>query len=192
MIEDYQYGLLEYHVQQAGKAMGEYGTDSALNVLKTATDGDGTKESITTGTTDVTAIEELYDAFEEVGRNHFVAQTVVTTPEAWADDVATGTATGICATKPNDGFHTRLEPFDVLFSTSDYLHDSSDAEDAEFTTCVSLVFDRGSAMLTGRKHWLKIEKYSHPLRDLAGAVVSSRQDSVTVYNDSVCVVTEST
>ena len=108
-------------------------------------------------------------------------------PGGHALDVATGTATGICALPPNDGYHTRLEPFDVLFSTSDQLHDSTDAEDAKFTTCVSLVFDRDSAMLTGRKHWLKLEEYSDPIRDLAGAVVSARQDSVTVYDGSILI-----
>ena len=58
------------------------------------------------------------------------------------------------------------------------------------TDCITMVFDRGSALLTGRKHWLKLENYSHPIEDLSGAVVSARQDSVTLYDDSICKITE--
>ena len=39
-------------------------------------------------------------------------------------------------------------------------------------------------------HVLRIENYSDPVRDLVGATITCRQDSVTVYNDSICKITE--
>jgi len=44
--------------------------------------------------------------------------------------------------------------------------------------------------LTGRKRWLRIDNYAHPIDDLAGAVVSARQDSVTLHDDAIYVLTE--
>jgi hypothetical protein len=52
------------------------------------------------------------------------------------------------------------------------------------------MFDKAYALLTGRKRWMRIENYSNPVRDLKGAVVTFRQDSVSIYNDSIGVITE--
>ena len=54
----------------------------------------------------------------------------------------------------------------------------------------SYVIDKDYALLSGRKRWLRIENYSDPVRDLVGATVTMRQDSVTVYNDSICRIRE--
>lgn len=59
-----------------------------------------------------------------------------------------------------------------------------------FTRNYTLVFTKQYALLSGRKRWLRIEQYSEPVRDLKGAVVSFRQDSVTMYNDSIALLTE--
>jgi len=59
------------------------------------------------------------------------------------------------------------------------------------TSCETLVFDKDYALLSGRKRWLRIENYSDPIRDLVGATVTARQDSVTIYNDACANITES-
>jgi hypothetical protein len=79
---------------------------------------------------------------------------------------------------------------DVLKSTSPVLHDEADARGATFTECVTIVFDRTVAILTGRKRWMRIENFVNPMQDLEGAVVSSRQDTISMYDDSIYVLTE--
>ena len=61
---------------------------------------------------------------------------------------------------------------------------------AAMTACKTIVFDRNNALFTGRKTWMRIENYSDPVRDLAGAVIRCRQDSVSLQNDCVYVLTE--
>jgi len=58
------------------------------------------------------------------------------------------------------------------------------------TDLLTIVFDKDYAMLSGRKRWLRIENYSDPVRDLVGATITARQDSVTLYKDSIFVITE--
>ncbi len=78
-----------------------------------------------------------------------------------------------------------LAGMNVVYSDVDIL-----TENKAMTGCISVIFDKDYALLTGRKRWLRIEKYSDPIRDLIGATVTARQDSVTVYNDSIYVLTE--
>ena len=54
----------------------------------------------------------------------------------------------------------------------------------------SVVFTKASALLSGRKRWLRIENYAEPIKDLVGATVSFRQDSVTIYDDAIAPYTE--
>ena len=82
---------------------------------------------------------------------------------------------------------------DILFSNRPALHAAmpgTDTPGGAMTKCVSIVFDRNNALLTGRKRWMEIKNYADPINDLSGAVVSFRQDSITLYNDSICVITE--
>jgi hypothetical protein len=37
---------------------------------------------------------------------------------------------------------------------------------------------------------MQLENYVDPVRDIAGAVVSCRQDSVSLYKDSICYMKE--
>ena len=54
----------------------------------------------------------------------------------------------------------------------------------------SFVLNKQNASLTVRKRWLKLENYSDPVRDLVGAVITSRQNSATIYNDASADITE--
>lgn len=207
LIEDSQYDLIEWYYGQAAKAFGYEATERALYVLINAPDGEGTKNSATSATTDTTIVSEVWTALVGNSLDEFVSNTMIITPEAWNHEVGLypGLAVGTADTywKPTPlgmqpsplapGFHFKfLNVLDSLFSASPQLHDSSDAPGAAFTTCVTTVFDRNNAMLTARKRWLQIENYANPKQDLAGAVISGRQDSVSIYKDSIYVLTEST
>ncbi len=192
LIEDHQYGLMEYHIQQAGKAMGKKASDNAIAVLVAAADGDGTQNA-ETGASDETLPSHIFNAFDANGVDGFISNTMLITPEAWSHSVATDATaayfpTGINPGPPAEGFHMKFHMLDTVFSASTGLCTGGDG--TAMTACKTMVFDRHSAMVTGRKHWLKLEKYSDPIRDLAGAVVSARQDSVTAYKDAACKITE--
>lgn len=211
MLEDKQYDLIEYHVRKAAFSMGSHATDLALTVLKTATDGWGTKNSSATGDTDQTkwiggTTADITDAISANADDGWLSNTMAIMPQAWHHSVreTLGVLTNnaddwwkpvpmITQTSPlPDGFNFKVEILDALLSTSSVLHDATDAPDASPTTCVTIIFDRDNALLTGRKRWMRIENYADPVKDLAGATVTCRQDSVTLYNDAIYVLTEST
>lgn len=192
MVDDHQYGLMEYHISQAGKAIGKKASDNAIAVLVLGADGDGTMNT-ESASADETLPSNILNAIDANGVDGFISNTLLTTPEAWSHSIAVDATaayypTGINPGPPAEGFSLKFHMLDTIFSASTELATGGDG--TAMTDCVSMVFDRGSAIVTGRKHWLKLEKYSHPIRDLAGAVVSARQDSVTAYNDSICKITE--
>lgn len=196
LIEDSQWDLVEWHITQAGKSMGYRSTEMVIPVLKTATDGDGTVNSGTSGDADETKLTQgtttdIVTATRTIGDDEFVANTLLCTNEAWGHSISVHAAPSGWATLPApSGFDYRIGTLDVKICNSPQLHASTDAVGATFTNCISVIFDRRNALLTGRKRWLQVENYSDPIQDLAGAVVTSRQDSVTIYDDSVYVLTE--
>ena len=202
MIEDNQFSVIEWNIQKAGEAMGRTSAELALTVLKTATDGYGT---VVTGAASAseTKTTEILDVFEEVSRGDPIIQpvcnTMIITLEAWSHsatgvEVAGGAAGDywrgepITQRLPAQGFKLVYHGMDTLFSGSRSL--CTGGAGAAMTACKTLVFDRTQAMVTGRKNWLRVEKYANPIMDLAGSIVSGRQDSVTVVNCAIGVVTE--
>ena len=197
LIEDNQFDIIEWHIEQAGKAMGRYASDLALAVLKAAPDGDGTANAGATAGADTTLWTEVLTGVDGVGEDSFLANTMVVTPEAWHHSIVTeANATtrmpldGLIPQPIAEGFDMKAQMLDTLFSTSPQLHDADDAAEAAFTTCVTLIFDRFNTLLTGRKRWLQLENYSEPIQDLAGVVISARQDSVTIFKDANYTLTE--
>jgi len=189
LIEDQQYGIVEWHVQKAAEAVGLQASDLALNVLKTATDGDGSVNTGSTGDADETkwaggTTADIEDAIKTLGHNRFVPNTIVMTSEAWMHSVSSTITRGWSTKKGVDGYTLQIGSLDVVISNSTELYTGS------FTNCKTIIFDRNNALLTGRKRWMEIRNYADPIRDIAGAVVSYRQDSVTLYNDSIYVLTE--
>jgi len=196
MIEDANFSLVDYHLQKAALGMGEYASELALTVLKTATDGWGTVNSSATGDADETKLvngttSDIGDAVRGVGNDQFIANTLVTTPESWAHSISTqATEVGWSLQQATEGYTAKLGILDVVMSTNKILHDSTDAVGGAFTECVNIIFDRANALLTGRKRWMEIRNYADPVRDLAGSTITARQDSVTLYDDSIYVLTE--
>lgn len=197
MIEDQEFGVIEWGIQKAGEAMGRTASDKALTVLKTATDGYGTKAT-EAAAADETLLEDVLNAFDAVavadGIIHPICNTMIVTPEAWGhslvlDATAAYYSTGIGTRPPAAGYDLVFHNFDTKFYQCSSLG-TGGRDGTALTNAVTLVFDRNQAMVTARKNWLRVENYSNPVMDLAGAVVTGRQDSVTVVDCAVGVVTE--
>lgn len=212
LIEDSAYDMIDFHVQNGAKALGEKSSELALTDLKTATDGWGTKNSSATGDADETSwtggtTADIDDALADLTDDRWIANTIIMTTEAWQHSVQTtfgaetaGGAAGdywvmrpyvqAITTKPvADGFDLKMLTLDVLFSDNVALYNGEPAGTA-MTNCVTIVYDRMNGLLTGRKRWLQINKYSDPTQDMSAAVISFRQDSVTLYDDAIYVLTE--
>ncbi len=196
MIEDEAYGIVDWHISQAAKAMCYETNDMALTVLQAASDGWGTLNSGTSGDADETKFTngtttDIITAIRSIAYDRWIPNTVVTTAESWGHSISVqAKPVGWDNLPAPQGFHAKIGILDVLLSDSPTLHASTDAVNAAFTNCISIIFDRNAAMLTGRKRWLELKEYSDPVKDIAGAVVTSRQDSVTLYDDSVYTLTE--
>jgi hypothetical protein len=201
MIEDAQVSLVEWYAREAAMALVGMSNDLLIEVMKAPTDGVGTTTDTATGDADETkytggAATDILQGWAHVGDHQHVAQTMITTPESWENSISQSTtATTMDSVAPvqmDPRFDVKLSNLnlDVVFNTSDLLHDEADLRDAAFTECYTLIFDRDIAVLTGRKRWLLIENYVDPVADLEGAVVSCRQDSVTLYDDAIYVMHE--
>lgn len=196
MIEDNQFGIVEWHIQQAGEAMGRLGSDKALAVLKTATDGYGAVVTATGANSAETLTGEILDLWEVVSTTdptiRPIGNTMIITPEAYSHSVAVDATaayftTTIVPQPPATGFDLKFHNLDTIFSSSNELGTNTAGA---MTLCKTIIFDRTIAMITGRKNWLRIENYANPIADLAGAVISGRQDSVTVVDAAIGVLTE--
>lgn len=54
----------------------------------------------------------------------------------------------------------------------------------------ALLMNKKDGIQTVRKRWLRIENYSDPIKDLKGAVISSRQGHLVAHADAVCVISQ--
>lgn len=196
MIEDSQYNLVEWYAKQAARSIAWQSNDMVLEVLKTATDGVGTVNSSLTGDADETKLtsgttSDIVTAFRKLGDDEWTPNTLVATSEAWGHSITMqAKPTGWDNIQPAPRFTCAIGPVDVLVNNSPMLHVSSDARGAAFTDCITVLFDRSAALLTGRKRWMLMENYVDPVKDLEGLIVSSRQDSITLHDDSIYVLTE--
>jgi len=192
MLEDNAFGLIEMYTKLAGQACGRKSTSLILYILINAPDGDGNLNT-QAASADETTYAQLLAGHALNGNDLFISDTLIITPESWRHSVG-ATASGLPGITTQalvpTGFAMKLQTMDVIFNTDPLMHDSADLAGAAMTACKTLVFDRKSALLTGRKRWLQIEEFSNWQTDLEHAVISFRQDSVTLYKDSICLITE--
>ncbi len=195
LIEDAQFDVVEMHLRNAGREMGEFATNEALTVLKTATDGDGTLNTAGAGGDDTTTMADWVAGFKANCQDGYVSDTIVTPHECWLDAVIADTTYAAYAQVWKDALIStanapNLTVLGCKIIFVDTVRTSALNPGGDWTECISVIFDKDYALLTGRKRWLRIENYSDPVRDLVGATVTARQDSVTVYDDSICTMTE--
>jgi len=183
------------HLRNAGREMGEFATDLALTAMIAGADGDGTQNT-ESASDDQTTMADWVGAFRSNCQDGYVSDTIVTPHECWLHSIITDTTYSPYAEIWHDALigtsnapNLTVLGCNIIFV--DQLRASALNPDGDWTECKSLMFDKDYAMLTGRKRWLRIEKYSDPVRDLVGATVTARQDSVTVYNDASCEISES-
>ena len=203
-IEDNAFDIIDMHLKKAAAGIGELASEMALTVLGTATDGWGTLNSSASGDADETkwtggATADIEDAKAALTDDHWIANTLLLTTEAWEHSLQTTHVTlasnipqvaNIPA--PAAGFDMKLDipPIDVLFYNGDYMHAAYPTDTTAMTNCITFLFDRNNALLTGRKRWMQLNNYSDPIKDLAGMTITCRQDSVTMYNDAIYKLTE--
>lgn len=189
LIEDANFGMVEYHLEKAALAIGRYATSLALAVLNAPPDGWGTLNGGASGNSQetkwmaatTTGISECIQANLDDG---FISNTIVTTGKAWAKSISETLPVGSTFLTVKDGFHHCVNNMDIILHT-----DAADIQTAA-TRHHTLVFDRKNAMLTGRKRWMQISNYADPVKDLAGATITCRQDSITLYKDAVARIIE--
>lgn len=186
LIEDAQWDMVEFHTRQAAKAMGEYATSLALAVLVASEDGWGSVNTVAGDALETkwsgSAGKDVHAAISENLADGWISNTVVTSGEPWEHSLASTLPTGATWMAVKPGFTHCINNIDVLLHTS--------ATDLTATRLLTVVFDRNNALLSGRKRWMQVENYANPVADLAGAVVTCRQDSVSVYDDAVCKIEE--
>ena len=209
MIEDAnpQWDLVDWHIRTAGAEIGDTATNKAIQVLKTGTDGDGTVNTQAAYADETTTVT-INSCVRMVAADEWMPDTMLGTTEAYLHSIyfprATTVDSGALYMAYASAFaEAKLRAqaggwkpaaYPPIFNLNPIECQSPQLYSAVtsniMTNCITVVFDKSQALLTGRKRWIRIEKYSDPIRDLVGAVVTSRQDSVTVYNDSICVATE--
>ena len=133
------------------------------------------------------------DGVAEVAAEFWHPDTMIITYEAWVDGVSDMVAN---APVPNIVFRPMRAEYDLKFHMLDTVFCNSSElyetiTSGRMTDCFTFVLDRSAALLCGRKRWLQLENYAEPTRDLAGIVISCRQDSVTLYKDATCEIEES-
>jgi len=142
----------------------------------------------------VTSFANVYAGKEANLIDDYVSDTLLTSRHQIYHNISADTtysmdATGFRDELVREAYPKRLLGMNVIYSECDILSHSWTTGTA-YEDLDSFAFSKDYSLLTGRKRWLRIEKYSNPVRDLVGATVTARQDSVSVYNDSVCRIRE--
>lgn len=199
MLEDNEYGLMEASIRYASTAIANRANYWALKDLAAASDGIGTANS-SAAAADETTIANVKTGYEAMADDNFKADTIILTNESLQHSVsASNTALYIPEITwplPSPGFDFRFWTMDGLINNSSALctragiRDDQVAGAGAMTDCKTILFTRTVALVTLRKNWLRVENYADPVKDLAGVVVSGRQDSVTVNKYAIAVLTE--
>jgi hypothetical protein len=194
LIEDAAFELISVHLKYASQLITRHSNELLCTTLGTATDGWGTLGSSVSGDANQTkytggATADVVTACRALGTNKFAPNTMITTYESWYHSISTTGAAGVLTgverpSPPQAPFKLGLGTLDVAFSNVSSMHLAADV-DGTFTDCVTLIFDRVNAALTGRKRWMKIENYADPIRDLAGSTITCRQGCITMHNNAI-------
>jgi hypothetical protein len=204
LIEDAAVDVISFHLKAAAQAMATKSNNLFLTVLGTATDGWGTLNS-GNASADETTWAQVATAIAANTDDHWVTNTVLCTQEAWEHSIINGIGVEFVGGAAGDawttypynyatstpvaaGFDFKTLNIDWKLLNNDVMHLANEA--GAMTNCITYLFDRNNAILTGRKKWMQLTNYSDPIRDLAGMTITARQDSVTLQNDCIYKLTE--
>ena len=194
MIEDNDYSLIETLTKAAGIAMVKQSNDQILAVLKrvTGTLGFGTKTEEAAGADTTTPANVAACAQEvaagAVGIGIYHPNVLVCPPEVWFDALTTTTGHPDSHPPRNSQYYAWYSGLDVVQINSLQL---GTVASNKLTNAVSILLEKECGIVTARKNWLRIENYSDPVKDLAGAFVSGRQSCGELVNAAIGVLTES-
>jgi hypothetical protein len=201
LIEDSQFPLFETHLRRAAEEMGRFSTRMFITDLVACSDGDGTQNTWTTRVASLTEVADVFTGYFNNLADGWVSDTVIIGGGALkqiVNDASTTNYSDTLHTKfsldsPIKGDNPMMFGQDLLGMNWYVVPETYTGTDGGLylsSKWHTFVLNKANAMLTVRKRWLKIENYSDPVRDLVGAVVSARQDEVSVHNDSSCEITE--
>ena len=201
LIEDSQFALFETHLRRAAEEMGKFSTRMFLTDLIACTDGDGTQNTWTTHAASLTDFSDLAQGYMNNLADGWKSDVAIMGAGALKQMLADNTLTAY-----SDSLHTRMseapmvsgdepmlfgiDPLGMKLYVVPETYTGTDGGLYLSSKWHSFVLNKANAMLTVRKRWLKIENYSDPVRDLVGAVISARQDEISIHNDASAEITE--
>jgi hypothetical protein len=201
LLEDTpQLSLVETHIRMAGAEMGKRSTTEVLSVMSSTSDGDGTLNTVT-ASGDSTTFAQIAQACDKIIVDEFRPDRLLAMYHVMVDAIMADTTyfPSGSVSSYRDAIAKAQDPglFGLQWIRCDHAslftagtHATSSATESP-TNVISYVFCKDYSYISGRKRWMRIENYSDPVRDLAGAVISSRQDTVSIYDDSACKISES-
>ena len=198
LIEDSQFDLIEMHLRNAARAMGEFSTWQFLDMLMsehavaTTCGLDGVLNAVLSGGGWCYNLDIL-EAEGENAKDGFASDVIIWPPEGPENFLS---AQALNPDLYSDWFHTQAmqrNPMEwpELFGMKNYrtVHElATDCHLYADENWHTWVLNKENATATVRKRWLKIENYSDPVRDLVGATITSRQDCDMIYRDAACVI----
>ena len=194
MIEDNDYSLIETLTKAAGISMVKQSNDQILAVLKRVTGtlgfGDKTVEAAGADTTTPANVaacaQEVAAGAAGIGIYH--PNVLVCPPEVWFDALTTTTGHPDIHPPRNNQYYAWYSGLDVVQINSLQL---GTVASNKLTNAVSIILEKECGIVTARKNWLRIENYSDPVKDLAGAFISGRQSCGELVDAAIGVLTES-
>ena len=193
MMEDNSYDLMQGCITGAGISMAKQSNDKICAVLKrtTNTTGWGTKTEEASGNSTTAPSHvglcacEVACGASDIGL--FRPNILVCPPEVWYDAVSVTAGHPDIAPPRSAGYWAWYGGMDVvLVNTTQFGTITSNKLDL----AVSIIMEKEVGVITARNNWLRIENYSDPVKDLAGAVVSGRQGVGELVDAAIGVLTE--
>jgi len=194
MFEDNSYDLMEACITGAGIAMAKQSNDKIISVLKrtTGTTGYGTKTAEAAGADTTTPTQLANCAAEvaagEIGVGMFRPNLIVTSLEVWNDALSITAGHPDIAPPRNAMYQAWYGGYDVVFVNSSQMGGAVASN--RLPDAVTIVLEKEVGIVTARNNWLRIENYSDPVKDLAGAVVSGREGVGELVDSAIGILTE--
>jgi len=209
MIEDSQFELMERHIDIAGRAMGDFSTKMCLFPIMDDHRATATTYAITGAYNGVNAggtyvyASDVMEAMEQNNLDGFPSDVIVLPALYGAATLLKGEGAGtpIPTLEAVSKFNLTQNPIGTFFGAPAYIVINDGTTSGLWasaalqyyaglyaTTWHTLVLNKKYGIQTLRKRWLKIERYSDPIKDLQGAVVSSRQGHMVARADATCVI----
>ena len=194
LIEDSQFSLIDLHVRMAGEQMGKTSTSKILAKMLLTNDGDGTKNTVASMGGDTTTLTKMSEGQNMVTLAFEVLPDTFLAPYWTMKEGPLKDTTYFPAGSTSTWRESILHHEDPKLWGMNWIecnHPSLTTVASGLpTNSVIYVFCKQYVYISGRKRWLRLENYADPVRDLVGATITARQDTVSIYNQSVAYLLE--